>query len=148
VARIQKINDMSTAEEEELEAREVRGRQGDDDSAVPETNAGLGNTTEPQDGNRLPRTLEDIGRTSTDDLMKFAVGFVERMKEQSVDWLRTNLFTTYGDCPNDPTVFPWWFANILPIGDAEKYRLLSTTSIRERLKICCGWIIEWEQNTW
>ena len=84
----------------------------------------------------------------TKELMSFAVGFVMRMREQSVGWLTSRILHIYGDCPEDPARFPWWFANLLPVREVEKYRLLSTTSVRERLKICCGWIVEWENRRW
>ncbi|KAG6021776.1 hypothetical protein E4U41_002400 [Claviceps citrina] len=73
---------------------------------------------------------------STQSLMKFATDFVARMRSQSVPWLTARMLAIYGDCPTDPAVFPWWFASMLPVRDIEKYRLLATSSVRERLKIC------------
>ncbi|KAG5980108.1 hypothetical protein E4U55_004381 [Claviceps digitariae] len=91
-----------------------------------------------------PLTAAELQAMSTRSLMKFATGFVSRMRTQSVPWLTTRMLAIYGDCPNDPAIFPWWFASMLPVKDLEKYRLLATSSVRERLKICCMWIVEWE----
>ncbi len=148
VAKIQKIDDISTAEEEELEISETRRRRPGGDAA-PGTDTNRGTTSEsPPNRTRFPTTVEEIREIPTSDLMEFGVDFVRRMREQSVDWLKASLFSIYGECPSDPAIFPWWFANILPLNETEKYRLLSTTSVRERLKICCRWILEWERNTW
>jgi hypothetical protein len=85
---------------------------------------------------------------STRELMDFVLAFVRRMQEQSVGWLTARILAIYGECPDDPAVFPWWFASILPVRDLQKYHLLSTTSVRERLKICCGWAMEWQSSRW
>jgi Lon protease-like protein len=150
VAKVETINDIGIAEEEELEATELRGalsrpasvaaadNNDDDDhnSASPSLTVGF------------PTTREEIDTTSTQVLMDFATDFVRRMQRQSVGWLTARILAIYGQCPSDPAIFPWWFANILPVRELEKYRLLETTSVRERLKICCGWILEWEARRW
>ncbi|KAK3374882.1 ATP-dependent protease La domain-containing protein [Podospora didyma] len=141
VAKIRKINDISIAEEEEREARETRGR-------IRRINPTPTNTPGSPKSRGFPTSLEEVEHTSTKVLMEFGADFVQRMREQSVGWLTGPISTIYGDCPHDPALFPWWFASILPVKDSEKYRLLSTTSVRERLKICCGWIFECEASSW
>lgn len=144
VAKVEMINDISIAEEEALEAAEIRGTistasgAGDNSDQPPTT------STSPQ----FPRTREEIETTPTQILMDFATDFVRRMQQQSVGWLTTRILAIYGQCPDDPAIFPWWFANILPVREMEKYRLLETTSVRQRLKICCRWIMEWESSRW
>ncbi|KAK0646105.1 ATP-dependent protease La domain-containing protein [Cercophora newfieldiana] len=148
VAKIQSINDISMAEEEELEAVDIRaGRSRENSVSGDHDTIPRGISPSPMQ-RRIPTTPEEIARTSTKDLMDFGAAFVSRMREQSAPWLEARMFTIYGDCPNDPARFPWWLANILPVREAEKYRLLSTTSVRERLKLCCGWILEWQEATW
>jgi len=147
VAKIQKINDISMAEEEELEAIDIRAGRSHSIS-LEETESRPRSASASPTRARYPTTHEEIARMPTRDLMDFGVEFVCRMREQSAPWLEARMFTIYGNCPDDPALFPWWFANILPVRDAEKYRLLSTTSVRERLKICCGWILEWQEATW
>ena len=85
---------------------------------------------------------------STRELVEFGVDFVRRMRAQSVAWLTARVLAIYGECPTYPATFPWWLASILPVKDEEKYKLLGTSSVRERLKMCCKWIIEWESNRW
>jgi len=136
VAETECINDISIAEEEELEARETRAGPGQD---------GLGETGPATAAPTLPCHLDGL---ATRELMNFAREFVLRMRALSVDWLATRMLSIYGNCPDDPAVFPWWFASILPLNDHEKYRLLATTSVRERLKICCQWVLNWEERRW
>jgi Lon protease-like protein len=145
VAKVESINDISIAEEEELEATEIRAAI----VASPTTNDNaLRFSAETETASRFPTTRQEIETMPTQILMDFATDFVRRMQEQSVGWLTTRILAIYGQCPNDPAVFPWWFANILPVREMEKYRLLETTSVRQRLKICCNWILEWEASRW
>ena len=46
----------------------------------------------------------------------------------------------YGNEPSDPSRFPWWLASILNVSTEDKYTLLSTTSVRDRLKITARWV--------
>ncbi|KAI1268270.1 ATP-dependent protease La domain-containing protein [Xylariaceae sp. FL1019] len=148
VANIEKVDDISIAEEEAIEAAEfMQGR----------TLLAQGNRARPADGTTsdstsptrempVPVSVDDLNSMSTQELVDFGVDFVRRMQAQSVTWLATRMIAIYGDCPIDPAVFPWWFASVLPVSDAEKYRLLSTSSVRQRLKIACGWAVEWEAS--
>ncbi|KAK3944229.1 PUA-like domain-containing protein [Diplogelasinospora grovesii] len=140
VAKTERITDISMAEEEEQEAREISRRV----SQPPATPDGSG---APPERGRFPRTRVEIETTSTTDLMDFGVDFVNRMRAHSVQWLASRMLTIYGECPADPALFPWWLASILPVTDLEKYRLLSTIRVRERLKICAAWILEWQRGS-
>ncbi|KAG6237608.1 hypothetical protein E4U25_002533 [Claviceps purpurea] len=93
-------------------------------------------------------TASELHTMSTQALMRFATEFVTRMRSKSVPWLTERMLAIYGECPHDPALFPWWLASMLPVRDLEKYRLLATSSVRERLKICCLWIVEWETQKW
>jgi hypothetical protein len=84
----------------------------------------------------------------TRELFEIGVAFVKKMREQSAPWLHHRVFQAYGECPTDPALFPWWLASVLPIVDAEKYKLLPTASVRERLKMCVGWISGIESQRW
>ncbi|OLN81659.1 LON peptidase N-terminal domain and RING finger protein 1 [Colletotrichum chlorophyti] len=142
VGKIERIDDISIAEEEDLEATETQQAFERYDSAATHQS---GDST----GTRQTMTsLEDLARMPTTELLSFGVSFVDRMRQQSVPWLAQRMLAIYGECPNDPALFPWWFASILPAKEYEKYRLLGTRSVRERLKICCGWILEWESSRW
>jgi hypothetical protein len=144
VGQIQRIHDISLADEENLEASETS------QSSPPHSLSAADHFGAPPHHprpRRQPRAL-DLDTTSTKDLMEIATRFVRSMQAQSAPWLQTRVLQVYGEFPNDPALFPWWFASILPIMDAEKYKLLETTSVRQRLKICVGWILRIEAQRW
>lgn len=150
VGNIEKIDDISVAEEEAIEASETMHAHGVRDFSpepVPHdpANAESGASTRP---GAVPISLDELETMSTRELVDMGVDFVRRMRGQSVAWLTARVLAIYGECPTDPAIFPWWLASILPVKDKEKYRLLGTSSVRERLKMCCRWIIEWESSRW
>ncbi|KAI8628670.1 ATP-dependent protease La domain-containing protein [Xylariaceae sp. FL1651] len=149
VANIEKVDDITLAEEEALEAAEVVNKG----SVVAVDTQDL---TSESSVEALPLTAQsppitvsvgDLDSMSTRELVNFGVEFVRRMQAQSVRWLTARMLALYGECPTDPATFPWWFACVLPVSDTEKYRLLGTSSVRERLKISCRWALEWETST-
>jgi hypothetical protein len=141
VGKIERVDDISIAEEEALEASETSSSSAMSpsrhQSAPPAPPQRLSNS------NGQPPTL-DFDTMSTQDLMILSTSFVKKMREQSAPWLHRRVFQAYGEPPDDPALFPWWFASVLPIADVEKYKLLATSSVRERLKMCAGWIAELE----
>ncbi|OAA44796.1 PUA-like domain protein [Metarhizium rileyi] len=162
VAKTERVDDMSLEEEETNEAAEVSVTTNDSSGAAAAPHHGavaeVGDSaadplerkaeTEPPRVQSIPVIPSDLHAMSTQDLMRYASDFVLRMRGQSVPWLTNRMFGIYGECPSDPAIFPWWFASMLPLRDLEKYRLLGTSGVRERLKICCGWILEWERTKW
>ncbi|KAI1816070.1 ATP-dependent protease La domain-containing protein [Poronia punctata] len=136
VANTEKVDDISLAEEEALEALEVGqgSRSLDPATAIPSS--------------PVIQSISDLDSVPTREMVEFSIAFVRRMQGKSVDWLASRMLTIYGECPTDAATFPWWLACVLPVRDAEKYRLLATSSVRERLKICCRWILEWEDSSW
>lgn len=162
VARTERIDDVSLEEEEAMEATEVAAsRRNSNTISTNHVHAPDGGNTTIEASTEStaetdafptqpsPLTVSDLQTMSTQDLMRYATAFVSRMSRQSVPWLAARMVDIYGDCPNDdPAVFPWWFASMLPVKDVEKYRLLGTSSVRQRLKICCAWILEWETTRW
>lgn len=150
IGKIEPIDDISVPAEEALEARETLSREpaSSNIEVIPsEQNASLTqiNLSGQSSGHR-PETM------STRALFELCVNFVNRMQEQSAPWLQRRVFQAYGNCPPDPDLFPWWFASVLPISDKQKYELLSTESVRDRLKICARWVNEIEirenSNNW
>ena len=125
IANIEQLNDIPLAEEEAMEARET--------TLPPSPNHDL---------------LDEIGRMPTLDLMNICTDFVRRMRALSAPWLRGAHFESYGEMPEDPALFPYWFASVLPISEEEKYHLLPTTSVRERLKITAEWVKRIEAPRW
>ncbi|KYK56966.1 hypothetical protein DCS_03972 [Drechmeria coniospora] len=160
IGKLQRVDDMSLEEEAAVEALEVGYDGGaqldssrhDADAELP----GDGSFAEfPDDdggtGGRAaaaPTTVSDLETMTTKSLMQFAVGFVERKRGESAPWLTERMLFLYGDRPSDAALLPWWLASILPVKNVEKYRLLGTSSVRQRLKICGEWILEMGGGRW
>jgi Lon protease-like protein len=144
VGKIERIEDMSIGDEEELEVRETSSIPKPEFSAQDHFGAPLQHLTAAKE----PLRPEDIDCMPTRELFEIGVAFVKKMREQSAPWLHHRVFQAYGECPTDPALFPWWLASVLPIADAEKYKLLPTSSVRERLKMCVGWISGIESQRW
>lgn len=125
VGNIERYDDISLAEEQHLE--------------VAETSMPIA------PGNDV---VAQLNRASTSDLLQIGTDFVSRMRAASAPWLHERVIASYGPPPNDPAVFPYWFASILPIADEEKYKLLPTTSVRERVKITARWVRRIEAQQW
>lgn len=157
VGKTERIDDMSLEEEEAVEAAEATPRtspcptEPSDDSPTSNDDSRsrkTGGSNSPTLNPHPPTTAADLDAMSTQSLMEYSTSFVSRMREQSVPWLTERLLAIFGECPTDPAVFPWWFASVLPVKDIEKYRLIGTSSVRHRLKICASWIMEWETSRW
>ncbi|KAF5695314.1 LON peptidase n-terminal domain-containing protein [Fusarium globosum] len=156
VGKTERIDDVSLEDEEAAEAAEATPIETEDQQQPIQAMDTVQEPTEPTPTSPLPRSdsssphmptsITEIDSMSTQNLMHYASSFVARMRQQSVPWLTERMLTIYGECPEDPAIFPWWFASMLPVKDIEKYRLLGTSSVRERLKICCTWIVEWETS--
>ena len=125
VGTIERISDVSGAEEEALEAQDM--------------------TLPPAPSSDLAMQID---RMPTIDLLHICLDFVRRMRALSAPWLRGAHYESYGEMPDDPALFPYWFASILPISEEEKYKLLPTTSVRERLKITTKWVKKIEGQRW
>lgn len=125
VGRIQRIDDMPLAEEEAAEALETSGP--------------------PPDENDFEARINHM---STQALLQHGLAFIQQARARSADWLHERVLAAYGQPPTDAANFPFWFASVLPINDEEKYRLLPTTSVRERLKMTAHWIKVLEEARW
>ena len=125
VGNIERLDDISLAEEEQVEA------------------------TEPTGPSPIPHDLiSQIDHMSTLELLKIGTDFVARMRAASAPWLNEGVLASFGPPPDDPALFPYWFASILPIGEEEKYKLIPTTSVRERLKLTARWVRRIEAQRW
>ncbi|QIW95392.1 hypothetical protein AMS68_000910 [Peltaster fructicola] len=125
VGNVERVEDLPLDEEERIEAIE--------------TSRPILPTDEPG---------ADLERMSTQDLLALGHDFINRMRNRSAIWLQQRVLNTHGQPPNDAALFPFWFASVLPISDSEKYKLLGTTTVRERLKITSGWIRRIESQRW
>jgi Lon protease-like protein len=145
IGQIERIEDISLADEEALEASEIS------QANTPHTLSADEHFGAPPHNHSTSshRTdIQDVDAVSTKDLMAISTRFVRIMQTRSAPWLQTRVLQIYGDCPDDPALFPWWFASVFPIAESEKYKLLATTSVRRRLKICVGWILRIDAQRW
>lgn len=128
VSRIERVEDVSLAEEGMLEQRET---------TMARDYAEIFMREHPQ--TPLPNDVA-IETLSTQQLLESCTAFVREMREASAPWLRDRIIQVYGEPPEDPAIFPYWFASVVPIVEEEKYVLLQTERVRERLKIVYSWI--------
>ena len=125
VGKVQRIDDVSLSEEEAIEARETSGT--------------------------LPPAEDLVGQLnymSTQQLLEKGLSFITEARARSEHWVHARILSAYGQPPTDPAIFPYWLASVLPISEDEKYLLLPTTSVRERLKIAARWIQALEATRW
>jgi Lon protease-like protein len=125
VGRVQRIDDISVPEEEAIEARETSG-------------------PDPP----FEDVLAQINHMSTQRLLQYGLDFITNAQSRSAPWLHHKIIAAYGPPPNDPATFPYWFASVLPIAEDEKYLLMPTSSVRDRLKITARWIQRLEAARW
>jgi hypothetical protein len=138
VGKVERLDDVSTAEEERLEALETSTPQL---PISPPTVSGIPAHT--------PESAEaHFNRMPTRELLEIGSSFIERMRARSANWLQQRVLDTHGQPPSDPALFPFWFASVLPISDEEKYKLLPTMTVRQRLKITAEWIRRIEGQRW
>lgn len=129
VAKTERVDDISLAEEERLEAMETAA------SAIPDPTDPI--TTEPA-----------LDSMSTKELLDLSRDFIRNQRQSGAPWLHPRVMLAYGPVPTDAARFPWWFASILPIAEEEKYPILSAVSVRERLKLSARWARELESRDW
>lgn len=129
IAKTERVDDLSLAEEERLEATETAA------SAIPD----------PTQAADAEPSLESM---STQDLLSLTREFIRRQRQAGAPWLHPRVMLAYGPVPIDAARFPWWFASILPIAEEEKYPILSAISVRERLKISAKWARKLEARDW
>lgn len=125
VGNVERLDDVPLAEEERIEVEETS----------------------------LPPAAEDdvtgeINRMSTRALLSLGQEFIARMQGRSANWLQQRVLDVHGQPPDDAALFSYWFASVLPISDEEKYKLMGTTTVRERLKITASWIRRIESQRW
>lgn len=146
VGKVQRLEDISTDEEEAVEAAETRINNKRKLSC--EDLFGPPSTSDSQPGPRPVTQLKDLSTLSTQELMDHCKYFVKKMSDSSARWLHQSVLDSFGPCPDDAAIFPWWLASIIPTSDKQKYKLLKTTSVRERLKMCVLFASELDHQKW
>ncbi|OBT41248.1 hypothetical protein VE00_08980 [Pseudogymnoascus sp. WSF 3629] len=128
VGDVERVEDLPLADEEALEIADTTIAVDADADADADVDADAAVGANP------------FAPLSTQDLMALCTAFVRRMRAASAPWMHARTLRVYGECPTSPAQFPWWFASVLPLPERDKYALLQTTSVRERLKICAAWV--------
>ncbi|KAH8732308.1 ATP-dependent protease-like protein [Phaeosphaeriaceae sp. PMI808] len=136
VGRIERVEDVSLAEEGSAEQRETTMARDYADVFCRQ-----------RPGIALPSNVV-VESLSTQQLLDSCTSFVREMRESSAPWLRERIIQVYGEPPEDPALFPYWFASVVPVVEEEKYVLLRTTRVRERLKIVYSWIVRMRGQRW
>lgn len=131
VGHIERLDDVPVSEEERNEATETLLMN---DRAPPVV-----------EGVQLERPIEAM---PTQELFDMALDFVRKQHREGAPWLHPRALLAFGNEPTDPSLFPWWFASILNVSDEDKYIVLSSNSVRERLKITARWIRKIESREW
>ena len=144
VGQIERVSDISITEEEAIEAAETSSSK----EASSQDHTHFSPHEVPSDEEPDSSPSRDLDSLSTQELLEKGTSFIKNVQEQSTTWLHNRVVNAYGDCPNDAALFPWWFASIVPASNAEKYRMLLTTSVRERLKLCVEWAEQLEARRW
>ncbi|KFY09568.1 hypothetical protein V492_05444 [Pseudogymnoascus sp. VKM F-4246] len=136
VGNVERVEDIPLADEEALEIAETTRNA----VAVAVPDAGENEDANTEEEADVDADVNPYAALSTQDLMALCTAFVRRMRAASAPWMHARTLRVYGECPTSPAQFPWWFASVLPLPESDKYALLRTTSVRERLKICAAWV--------
>ena len=83
---------------------------------------------------------------SNQDLIDSCKAFLARLQQGAAPWVVQRLSSTYGSMPNDPALFSFWVALVLPIEEQEKAKLLPIKSPRLRLIMVVSWIERLNRN--
>ncbi|CAL5869603.1 uncharacterized protein PFLUO_LOCUS3833 [Penicillium psychrofluorescens] len=125
VGQVERVDDVSLAEEERLELAETSGPANPAPESEPEGQA--------------VDSLPPVDSMSTQQLLDASREFIGRQRRAAAPWLHPRIMLAYGPVPNDAARYPWWLACVLPLSEEEKYPILAATSVRERLKIAARW---------
>lgn len=165
VAKVERYDDVSIAEEEAIEAAETRMPR------TPSTASSHADAAEPSppytvDAVSLPPpyTPTPAEASTAEPATPTEPAPLRPLSYDEIDNLPTATLLSYARAassvklrrgpnssrepppPDDPALFPWWLAGALPTQETAKYRLLRAVSVRERLKLCCRWLVELEDG--
>ncbi|OQE42341.1 hypothetical protein PENCOP_c004G02837 [Penicillium coprophilum] len=118
VAKTERVDDISLAEEERFESIETSG-----DGVIALSGV-----------NESERPLDSM---PTQQLLLLAREFISNQHRSGAPWLHPRVMLAYGPIPIDAARFPWWFASILPISEEEKYPILAATSVYSYVTFLC-----------
>jgi len=122
VAKVARVDDLPLAEEESFEQSCLGTLSGDTLLSLP------------------------VPGQTTMEAFQTCADFCDRMV--SLNTASPDVLLTFGPRPDDPALLPYWVASVLPIVEQEKYRLIHSRSVRERLLITIQWINNIKRTSW
>jgi Lon protease-like protein len=81
-------------------------------------------------------------------LLQEATHFIRKLRQGSAPWVLQHLEITHGEVPDDPSVFAFWVASLIPVHEEEKYLLLKARGVRTRLRIVLHWVRKLQNQLW
>lgn len=126
VADIDRLDDIPVTDEEAIEHMETSLR------VMPTSNS------EP---------TSQWNQLSTQAMLDFCHNFLHHPNARA-QWLTPQNIMTFGRPPYDAATLPYWLAAVMPVVEHEKYRLIVSTNVRERMKIVVSWIKTAESQPW
>lgn len=93
----------------------------------------------------LPEDDED---RTIEELLKEASDFIANLRNGSAPWILQSVELTHGEVPDDPTVFVFWVASLIPVDEQEKYLLLKARGVKTRLRIILHWVRKLQTQWW
>lgn len=149
VGRIERVDDISQEQENELERVALARNQ--PAASSPSTRRAplslslpLSQNTSPS-GSPPPELPVEL---STAELMTVCLEFVQTLRSGSAPWVLQRLNNTIGPMPTNPSDFSFWMAEVMPVDDHVKAALLQITSPRERLRLLVFWIEQFRSSWW
>ncbi|ORX91832.1 hypothetical protein K493DRAFT_316989 [Basidiobolus meristosporus CBS 931.73] len=101
-----------------------------------------------ENSSSLPSLVAEESPASPEEMVSIVKGFMNSLRNGSAPWLLQRLDSTYGDMPNEPEEFSFWAASVIPIDEYEKYKLLTTTSTKLRLRMIVHWTELFREQWW
>ena len=126
VGRIERVDDISQEQENELE-RVALARNQPAAASSPSTRRAPLSLSLPLSQNTSPSgspPLEMPVELSTAELMTVCLEFVQTLRSGSAPWVLQRLNNTIGPMPTNPSDFSFWMAEVMPVDDHVKAALL------------------------
>ena len=91
---------------------------------------------------------EDDASRTVQQLLEDASEFIAELRNGSAPWMLQRLEMTHGVVPEDPSVFAFWVASVIPVREEEKYLMLKARSVKTRLLIVLHWLRKIQAQWW
>ncbi|CAL1700574.1 unnamed protein product [Somion occarium] len=108
------------------------------------------NSATGQTSNSLPasRPRQQIQAPTNEELVRVCHEFLVQLREGTPWVVQQRISQMYVPMPEDPALFSFWMALLLPIDEHEKAKLLPIRSPRLRLRLIVHWIEQLNTQWW